>query len=64
MRSEEALRNYEKIAEKASKEPDQDKILDLVRQLDERLEEAEKQKRPPTGPTAVSENPVSQRAKA
>ena len=40
--------------QKASKEPDQDKVLDLVRQLDERLEEEEKQKRQPTGPTPQS----------
>jgi hypothetical protein len=37
------LQNWRELAEKASKEPDQDRVLDLVRQLNERLEEAEKQ---------------------
>ena len=46
--------DWRELAEKASKEPDQDKVLDLVRQLDERLEEAEEQKRQPTGPTPQS----------
>jgi hypothetical protein len=48
------LQNWRELAEKASKEPDQDRVLDLVRQLNERLEEAEKQKRQPTGPTPQS----------
>ena len=59
------LQNWRELAEKASKEPDQDKVLDLVRQLDERLEEAGETEAPADRPdSAVSENPVSQPAKA
>jgi len=48
------LQNWRELAEKASKEPDQDKVLDLVRQLNERLEEAEKTEAPADRPTPQS----------